>query len=414
MSTRPRLPDTRPDSDHPAGSTAGPATRPATGPAAGSASGSVARRPRQRSQQQRSQQQWAGHRQHGGWRLRGWRLLSLRNLAALVLAGTAFGTFAVTYAHIVAFGQAHGQTGWTALIYPFFIDGFEVIVTVYIFDRRRRGLRASAMAWIFLVLIVGVSIAVNWASASPGEPTDLGSRLFATLPAIALLGEIKIMAQMLEPEHDHRNHHTHGSTGRATRATGTGRTGSHAGGGTSAGSTGGRTRRRSASAGRRVDPALAALLPAAEQAADQIAAAGGKLTRETLARQLRRTGQTVSNARACDLLRLLTTPPPPSPLDAPLDAVDAVAAFTRRLLGRHPNPLPSGHAAPEPALQPAREPVDGPTADPAADAAGEPAGDLAGRPGASSSATVAPLIPPPVLRPMPRPIPQQRSGGWSS
>ncbi|WP_344315294.1 DUF2637 domain-containing protein [Fodinicola feengrottensis] len=196
--------------------------------------------------------------------------MSLRGVVALLLSGTATATFAVTYEHIVTFAVQHGQSDWTALVYPFFIDGFEVIVTLYLFYCKRDGQATNVLAWTFLVVIVLVSVAVNWLSSPKAD--DTLSHLFAALPAIALLGEIKIMATLL----GHKP--TTATSGTATRADS------------------------------EPDPAVRALLPAARAARDQLATAGHKLTRQNLADQIRRNGQPVSNERACELLKILTQP----------------------------------------------------------------------------------------------------------
>jgi len=69
-------------------------------------------------------------------------------------------------------------------------------------------------------------------------------------------------------------------------------------------------------ANRAGDTDVRSLLPAAYDAADQIAASGRPVTREALAERLRANGFAVSTARASQLIKLLksTTPSPPASL----------------------------------------------------------------------------------------------------
>lgn len=246
-------------------------------------------------------------------------------------AGLAGIAAAISYSHMRALAQAHGQAGWHAHAFPLLVDGIEIVASLVLLSDRRAGRRPGWLPWAALAVGTAGSLAANVATAGPG----MISRIIAGWPALALLIAVKLLSGMLDQHAASRS--AANPVSRAgdrnapdpsppaampvpSRMPGTARPQAAA------------IRPRKDPAGRRTSPATgtepgpvrrlpagADLLPAACAALDGLQRDGHRLTRDALAARLRENGYPVRNSRLTSLLQTLrsdTTSLPPTRTDS--------------------------------------------------------------------------------------------------
>jgi hypothetical protein len=113
--------------------------------------------------------------------------------AALLIVAAA--SAALSYAHLRALAEAHGQAGWQAHVLPVTVDGLEAIATMTLIDLRLRGEKGSVLPWLMLAAGIAASLGGNVLSAG----TDPLNCAVAGWPALALMGSVKMLVVMLEP-----------------------------------------------------------------------------------------------------------------------------------------------------------------------------------------------------------------------
>ena len=238
---------------------------------------------------------------------------AIRGLAGVTVAGLAGIAGAISYSHMRVLAEANGQAGWHAHAFPLSVDGVEIVASLVLLADRRTGHRSGWLPWTALAIGTAASLAANVATAGP---TPI-SRIIAGWPAFALLLAVKLLAGMLEHRDGDRPAPAVPVPGRPAPAPEPGRAtarpavpapavpaaDSRTGTGTAADhglrlSTGTGT-------GPGTDPEIAALLPAARVARDDLTRDGHPVIRDAIAARLRRDGHPVRNARLTPLMYAL-------------------------------------------------------------------------------------------------------------
>src|SRR5712691_1031792 len=121
------------------------------------------------------------HRRAGAWRpaVNGqadrwirWTTTGCVALLALIAA-------TVSYLHMHALVELHGQPGWVAALTPFSVDGMIVAASTTLLADSRSGIRGGVLPWALLVAGSVASLAANVAVA---QPTLIG-RVIAAWPS---------------------------------------------------------------------------------------------------------------------------------------------------------------------------------------------------------------------------------------
>jgi hypothetical protein len=233
--------------------------------------------------------------------------------AATTVAGLAGIAGALSYSHMRQLAQDHGQAGWPAHAFPLSVDGIEIVASLVLLADRRAGRRSGWLPWTALALGTAGSLAANIATAHP----DPVSRIIAGWPALALLLAVKLLSGILE----HREVPERGSVrasepalapnpGQPDPAVTTVASKAVGDQPTSQPRPPGRAAEETTATGKPSDitglpPAIAALLPAARLARDELHCAGHSLTRDALAAHLRRHGHPIRNSGLTPLLNSL-------------------------------------------------------------------------------------------------------------
>lgn len=100
-----------------------------------------------------------------------------------LIAGT------VSYLHMHALVELHGQPGWVAALTPLSVDGMIVAASTSLLADSRLGCRGGMLPWALLTVGSVASLAVNVAVA---EPTVVG-RVIAAWPSFALIGAYEML-----------------------------------------------------------------------------------------------------------------------------------------------------------------------------------------------------------------------------
>ena len=113
-------------------------------------------------------------------------------IANSIAAVLGISAFAVSFSHVIEVATKHGQTGWKADAISVSVELMALAAVAEIRRRKRAG-EATFPAYIPLVLGVGMSLAANLATASPGA----WGKVMAAWPAIAFL-TVAIMVEIVE------------------------------------------------------------------------------------------------------------------------------------------------------------------------------------------------------------------------
>lgn len=246
--------------------------------------------------------------------------------------------------------HAHGETGWRAHMFPLSVDGIEIVASLVLLADRRAGRRSGRLPWAALIAGTAASFAANVAVGG----SDWIGRAVSGWPAFALLIAVKLLFGLLDhpaarpavapgrmvPTRAGDRPESLGTVAPAGDEPGTVRTnagtvpvGVPVGGDGSGtvpadGDEADNDRGDNADEPDGVDtdagmeqhgaPAaptmldVSALLPAARAARVRLVRTGRPVTRQALAREMRASGQPVSNARASALLRQIAGEPVPA------------------------------------------------------------------------------------------------------
>jgi hypothetical protein len=213
---------------------------------------------------------------------------------------------AVSYAHMRALADRHGETGWQGHAFPVSVDGIEVVASLVLLADRRLGRRSDVLVWVALAAGTVASMAANVAVAAP----DPIGRVVSGWPACALLLAIKLLSGLLGHPPVPRTGPTRLRSGTAPAAV-PGRT-SLTGPARPPRSGTRRTDTRA-----RTGPDVTDLMPVVRDIHTAVTADGGRLTRALLGDRLRQQGISVSSARLSQALHALTDRTTNPPADAP-------------------------------------------------------------------------------------------------
>jgi hypothetical protein len=247
----------------------------------------------------------------------------ISRMAAITVAGLAGIAGALSYSHMRALAEDHGQAGWHAHAFPLSVDGVEIVASLVLLADRRAGHRSGWLPWTALASGTAGSLAANIATAHP----DLVSRIIAGWPALALLLAVKLLSGILEhratrvrPPRDDESALPQGDgndTGRPDSPTSGGppwpgvkdKAGAPSQTALPLSATGDDKQapppRAATTPGKDREPIAALLLQAARAAMDELGQEGRSLTRDALAARLRQHGYPIRNDRVTMLLRQL-------------------------------------------------------------------------------------------------------------
>jgi hypothetical protein len=252
--------------------------------------------------------------------------------ATATVAGLAGIAGAISYSHMRQLAAAHGDSGWHAHAFPLSVDGVEIVASLVLLADRRTGRRSGWLPWAALTTGTAASLAANIAAADAGTV----SRIIAGWPALALLIAVKLLSGILghRPAADvpaavpstagvpgQRGSRDQDRPRPVPAATARGRTARMSQPSparpASTGTGTGTARPRAATSRPRPVPAatadVAAILPAARVARDELRQHGQPLTRDALAASLRQAGHQVRNARLTPILHALRSEPATTP-----------------------------------------------------------------------------------------------------
>jgi len=111
--------------------------------------------------------------------------------ACVVLLALIAGT--VSYLHMHALVELHGQPGWVAALTPLSVDGMIVAASTTLLADSRSGRRGGVLPWALLAAGSVASLAANVAVA---EPTLMG-RMIAAWPSFALIGAYEMLMRQV-------------------------------------------------------------------------------------------------------------------------------------------------------------------------------------------------------------------------
>lgn len=132
----------------------------------------------------------------------------IRITTALAVATVAAVAAVISYRHAYELVSTHGETGMTARLVPFTVDGLIVAASMLILDANRRGRPVPALAhWCLAAGIVATTCA-NLAHGLGHGP--IGA-LVSAWPALALAGSFELLMLLIRPERRGDAEHQPGS-----------------------------------------------------------------------------------------------------------------------------------------------------------------------------------------------------------
>ena len=99
----------------------------------------------------------------------------------------------VSYLHMHALVELHGQPGWVAALTPFSVDGMIVAASTTLLAESRSESQGGVLPWLLLAVGSVASLAANVAVA---EPTATG-RVIAAWPSLALIGSYELLMRQV-------------------------------------------------------------------------------------------------------------------------------------------------------------------------------------------------------------------------
>ncbi|MDB4873521.1 MAG: hypothetical protein JWL97_4525 [Gemmatimonadales bacterium] len=118
----------------------------------------------------------------------------IRASAAFVVVGVAGVAAFVSYRHAYEVATAHGETGVTASLIPFTIDGLVFVASMVMLDSARRGQSAPTLAKWALALGIGSTVAVNVLHGIAHGPVGA---VIAAWPAVTLVVVVELLMGMI-------------------------------------------------------------------------------------------------------------------------------------------------------------------------------------------------------------------------
>lgn len=123
------------------------------------------------------------------------RLISITT--ALAVATVAAVAAVISYRHAYELVSTHGETGVTARLLPFTVDGLILAASMLILDAYRRGYRAPPLARWCLCAGIMATIGANLAHGLGHGATGA---LVSAWPALALAGSFELLMTLIRSE----------------------------------------------------------------------------------------------------------------------------------------------------------------------------------------------------------------------
>lgn len=118
----------------------------------------------------------------------------IRIITALAVAAVAADAAVISYRHAYELVVSHGETGLTARLVPFTVDGLIVAASMLILDANRRGKRVPALAHWCLGVGIAATVCANLAH---GLGHGLIGALVSAWPALALAGSFELLMLLI-------------------------------------------------------------------------------------------------------------------------------------------------------------------------------------------------------------------------
>jgi Protein of unknown function (DUF2637) len=123
----------------------------------------------------------------------------IRSTTALAVVAVAAVAAIISYQHAYELVRSHGESGATARLLPFTVDGLIWAASMVILDSSRRGQRVPRLAaWSCGVAIVA-TIGANLAHGLGHGPAGA---LVSAWPALALVGSYELLMMLIRAEHE--------------------------------------------------------------------------------------------------------------------------------------------------------------------------------------------------------------------
>lgn len=124
------------------------------------------------------------------------RLIRLTTaVAVLAVAGAAA---IISYQHAYALVRSHGETGLTARLLPFTVDGLIWAASMVVLDASRRNQRVPRLAAWSLAAGIVATIGANLAHGLGNGPVGA---LVSAWPALALVGSFELLVLLIRTHH---------------------------------------------------------------------------------------------------------------------------------------------------------------------------------------------------------------------
>jgi hypothetical protein len=122
----------------------------------------------------------------------------IRITTALAVAAVAAVAAVISYRHAYELVSTHGETGLTARLVPFTVDGLIVAASMLILDANRRVRPVPALAHWCLAAGIVATICANLAHGLGHGPVGA---LVSAWPAMALAGAFELLMVLIRTEH---------------------------------------------------------------------------------------------------------------------------------------------------------------------------------------------------------------------
>jgi hypothetical protein len=117
-----------------------------------------------------------------------WAVTGLSVAALAAVAG------AISFDHMKELAKDHGQIAWRANAFPVSVDGLELVASLYILAKHRKGRPIGWLPWAALVVGTAASLSAN--AAMGGK--DPVSKVLSGWPALCMLVAIKLLFGMID------------------------------------------------------------------------------------------------------------------------------------------------------------------------------------------------------------------------
>jgi hypothetical protein len=120
-------------------------------------------------------------------------------LAVMAVAGVAA---IISYQHAYELVRSHGESGTTARLLPFTVDGLIWAASMVVLDASRRGQRVPPLAAWSLGTGIAATVGANLAHGLGHGPVGV---LVSAWPAVALVGSFELLMLLIRSAHQPRS-----------------------------------------------------------------------------------------------------------------------------------------------------------------------------------------------------------------